>query len=120
MLRLHQYRYHRPTVLADALALLAEREDALPIAGGTDLMPNMKHQLWTPNHLVGLKGSAELHGIRLADAEGRPVEEGRPEAVELVIGAGETLADLARDPLVRRHFPSLAETAAHVGGPQIR
>jgi 4-hydroxybenzoyl-CoA reductase subunit beta len=120
MLRLHQYRYHRPTVLADALALLAEREDALPIAGGTDLMPNMKHQLWTPNHLVGLKGIAELHGIRLADAEGRPVEEGRPEAVELVIGAGETLADLARDPLVRRHFPSLAEAAAHVAGPQIR
>jgi len=120
MLRLHQYRYHRPSALADALALLSEREDAMPIAGGTDLMPNMKHQLWTPNHLVGLKGVVEMRGVWLADAAGRRVEAGSPDAVELVIGAGETLADVARHALVRRHFPSLADAAAHVAGPQIR
>jgi 4-hydroxybenzoyl-CoA reductase subunit beta len=120
MLRLHSYRYHRPTTLAEALALLHGRDDAMPIAGGTDLMPNMKHRLFTPNHVVGLKGIAELHGIRLLDGEGT-VATDRPQAArELAIGACETLADLARSPLVRRHFPSLALAAGSVAGPQIR
>lgn len=120
MLRLHEYTYHRPSSLADALALIAAHEDALPIAGGTDLMPNMKHRLFTPRHLVALKGVAELHGIGLADAEGNAVEEGSPAAAQLVIGAAETLTAVARHPLVRRIAPALAEAAAHVAGPQIR
>jgi 4-hydroxybenzoyl-CoA reductase subunit beta len=119
VLRLHEYRYHRPASLAEALDLLHGREDALPIAGGTDLMPNMKHRLFTPHHLVGLKGVAELRGITLRDAEGREVE-GAAGASELAIGAGETLSGVARHPLVRRFFPSLAEAAGSVAGPQIR
>ena len=120
MLRLHEYTYHRPSTLADALGLLAGNEDALPIAGGTDLMPNMKHRLFTPRHLVALKGVAEMHGIGLADAAGNPVEEGTAAAAQLVIGAAETLTTVARNPLVRRVVPALAEAAGHVAGPQIR
>jgi 4-hydroxybenzoyl-CoA reductase subunit beta len=120
MLRLHEYTYHRPTSLAEALGLVAGNEDALPIAGGTDLMPNMKHRLFTPRHLVALKGIGELHGIGLADAEGNAVEEGSPAAAQLVIGAAETLTAVARSPLVRRISPALAEAAGHVAGPQIR
>lgn len=120
MLRLHEYRYHRPSTLDGALELLAAHPDALPISGGTDLMPNMKHRLFTPRHLVGLKGVAELRGIGVADAEGRPVDEGSSAATELVIGACATLAEVARDPRVRRLFPSLADAAARVAGPQIR
>jgi 4-hydroxybenzoyl-CoA reductase subunit beta len=111
MLRLHEYSYHRPVTLDEALALL-QREDAMPIAGGTDLMPNMKHRLFSPNHLVALKGIREMRGIRLA--------EGEEGGTHLWIGAGETLADVARNPLVREHFPSLAEAAGAVAGPQIR
>jgi len=120
MLRLHEYAYHRPSTLSDALGLLAGREDALPIAGGTDLMPNMKHRLFAPRHLVALKGVAEMHGIGLADADGNPVAEGAAEAAQLVIGAAETLAAVARHPLVRRILPALADAAGHVAGPQIR
>ncbi len=120
MLRLHNYQYHRPTVLAEALELLHGREDAIPIAGGTDLMPNMKHRLFTPNHVVGLKGIAELHGIYLLDEERRPVGEAGDGARELAIGACETLTDISRHPLVRRYFPSLAMAAGKVAGPQIR
>ena len=120
MLRLHEYRYHRPERLADALALLRGHEDALAIAGGTDLMPNMKHRLFTPRHLVALKGIAELRGIGVGDGAGNAVEEGSAEARELVIGAGVTLSEVARSPLVRRLFPSLAEAAGKVGAPQIR
>jgi 4-hydroxybenzoyl-CoA reductase subunit beta len=120
MLRLHEYTYHRPSSLADALGLLANAEDALPIAGGTDLMPNMKHRLFTPRRLVALKGVAEMHGITLADAAGNAVPDGSPEAAQLVIGAAETLTAVSRHPLVRRILLALADAAAHVAGPQIR
>lgn len=120
MLRLHEYRYHRPTHLADAVALLRDHEDALPVSGGTDLVPNMKHRLFTPRHLVGLGGIAALHGIGVADADGAPVAEDSAEARQLVIGASVTLTQLSRHPLVRRLFPSLAMAAGRVAGPQIR
>ncbi|HEX9106428.1 MAG TPA: FAD binding domain-containing protein [Longimicrobiales bacterium] len=108
MLRLHSYRYHRPTALADALELLAEHgPSAMLIAGGTDLMPNMKHRLFTPEHLVGLKRVGELHGIEAGD-----------DAIR--IGAAETLTTISQDPTVRRHLPSLARAAGLVAGPQLR
>jgi hypothetical protein len=51
MLRLHEFRYQRPTSLDAAAGLLREHDgDVMPIAGGTDLMPNMKHRLFTPGH----------------------------------------------------------------------
>jgi len=120
MLRLHEYTYHRPTDLAGALALLGPESGAIPIAGGTDLMPNMKHRLFTPRHLVALKGVAEMHGITLADAGGNPVAEDSPAAAQLVIGAAETLTAVSRNPLVRRTVPALALAAGKVAGPQIR
>jgi 4-hydroxybenzoyl-CoA reductase subunit beta len=119
MLRLQEYRYHRPRALAEALELLHGRDDAMPIAGGTDLVPNMKHRLFTPRHLVGLKGVAEMRGFRLLDAEGGEVEEAAA-ASHLAIGAGETLTAVSRDPWVRRFFASLAAAAGQVAGPQIR
>jgi 4-hydroxybenzoyl-CoA reductase subunit beta len=118
VLRLHEYRYHRPRSLGEALDLL-RAEDALPIAGGTDLMPNMKHGLFTPAHLVALKGIAALHGIHPVDGVGERLAD-EAGAVALSIGAAETLADVARDPLVRCRFPSLAAAAGLVAGPQIR
>jgi 4-hydroxybenzoyl-CoA reductase subunit beta len=108
MLRLPAFRYHRPDTVPDAVALLAEHgPDALPMAGGTDLVPNMKHRLFEPGHLVALGGLAELRGIEVRSGA-------------LTIGAGETLSRVARDPLVRRHLPALADAAGHVAGPQLR
>jgi 4-hydroxybenzoyl-CoA reductase subunit beta len=120
MLRLHRYAYHRPAALREAADFLAAHEDALLIGGGTDLMPNMKHGLFTPRHLVALKGIAELRGIGVADGEGKPVPEDAADAAQVVIGASTTLSEVARHPLVRRRLPALAEAAGRVAGPQIR
>ena len=118
MLRLHPYTYHRPGTVEEALALLAEHgEDALPIAGGTDLVPNMKHKLFTPGHLVALGGIGELRGIDAAAGRGREGEEGRPG---LRIGAGESLQAVAGHPEVRERLPSLARACSLVSGPQLR
>jgi 4-hydroxybenzoyl-CoA reductase subunit beta len=108
LLRLPPYRYHRPSTVEEAVALLGEHAgDVMPVAGGTDLLPNMKHRLFEPGHLVALRGIAGLRGIRC--------EEGA-----LRIGAAETLTAVARHPEVRERVPVLAEAAAHVAGPQIR
>ncbi|HEX2076450.1 MAG TPA: FAD binding domain-containing protein [Longimicrobium sp.] len=120
MLRLHEYAYHRPGTLDEAVAFLREHQDAMPIAGGTDLMPNMKHRLFTPRHLVALKGIRELHGVWMADAAGSRVNDDSSAAAQVVIGACTTLTEVSRSPLVRRTLPSLAEAAGKVAGPQIR
>ncbi len=131
MLRLPPFRYHRPGTVDEALALLAEfGSDAMPIAGGTDLMPNMKHRLFTPAHLVSLNGIGAMRGIEVveqaggagngAGSNGAGSGAFGPPDVALRIGALETLADVAANPLVRRHFPGLAEAAGLVAGPQLR
>jgi 4-hydroxybenzoyl-CoA reductase subunit beta len=108
LLRLPRYRYHRPRSLAAALDLLGEHAgDVMPVAGGTDLVPNMKHRLFDPGHLVALKGVAELRGFREVDCH-------------LEVGAAETLTAVSEHPVVRSHFPSLSQAAAHVAGPQLR
>ena len=55
MLRLPEFSLERPKTIKEAIALLAEHGDkAMPIAGGTDLLPNMKHGLFEPKILVSL------------------------------------------------------------------
>jgi len=108
MLRLHSYSFVRPRSLEEALGAYAnDPEASMFIAGGTDLMPNMKHRLFTPRQLIGLKRLPELHGIGVRDGE-------------LRIGAGETLAAVSRHPLVLEHAPALAQAAGLVAGPQLR
>jgi 4-hydroxybenzoyl-CoA reductase subunit beta len=108
MLRLPPFEYHRPETVEDAIRLLAELgESALPVAGGTDVIPNMKHRLHEPDHLVSLRHIDRLRGVA--------VREG-----ELVMGAGETLAAVASHPLVAEHAPALAAAAGQVAGPQLR
>jgi 4-hydroxybenzoyl-CoA reductase subunit beta len=108
MLRLPPFQYHRPRELQEAVELLARFSgEAIPVAGGTDLVPNMKHGLFTPAHLVALGQLGELRGVEVRDGE-------------LVLGAGESLSRIASHPLVRENLPALAEAAAHVAGPQLR
>jgi 4-hydroxybenzoyl-CoA reductase subunit beta len=109
MLRLPRFEYHHATSLGDALALLAQhRGDARVIAGGTDLVPNMKHGLQGAAHLVGLGGLRELDFIR-EEAGGA-----------LAIGALTPLQRIADSSVVRARAPSLAEACGQVAGPQLR
>ncbi|MHB8874842.1 MAG: FAD binding domain-containing protein [Myxococcaceae bacterium] len=108
MLTLPAFAYHAPASLEEAIGLLAaHRGDVKVLAGGTDLLPNMKHRLFTPGHLVGLRGVPGL-------------AEARIEGGSLRLGAMISIARLSRDPLVRGHFPSLAQAAGAIAGPQLR
>ncbi|MDT8340127.1 MAG: FAD binding domain-containing protein [Longimicrobiales bacterium] len=125
MLRLPAFRFHRPGTLQEALTLLHDLgPEARPVAGGTDLIPNLKHRLLEPTHLVSLTGIPELGGIRLegeAGGEGMGTGSGGGSGGgQIVLGAAVTLAALSRHPLVRQHLPALAQAASQVAGPQIR
>src|SRR4030095_14779781 len=78
----------------------AERDAAKVIAGGTDLVPNLRNRLFEPRHVVSLARVRALNGIALG-ADG-----------SLRVGALTTVWDLAVDPRVRAHFPVLASAAA--------
>jgi CO/xanthine dehydrogenase FAD-binding subunit len=103
---------HAATVLcprspAEALRLVAAHEDALPIAGGTDLMV-----AWNAG---GLAGRTFLDLTPL-----REWSRIRKRGTQIEIGALATHTDVLGHPLVRRQLPLLAEACATVGGVQIQ
>jgi len=109
VLRLPTFELVEPTTAEAAVALLVEHgEEAMLLAGGTDLVPNMKHELFTPKLVVSLARIPELAGIRL-ESDGT-----------LVLGAMTRLDEVARDDSVRRLAPALAQAAGLVAGPQLR
>ena len=97
----------RPRTPAEALRLFDAHKDALPLAGGTDLMV-----AWNAGGLAGrtfldLSPLRAWSGIRQARSA-------------LVIGSLATHTQLLRHPLVRRHVPLLAAACGTVGGVQIQ
>jgi 4-hydroxybenzoyl-CoA reductase subunit beta len=109
VLRLPAFELAEPTTAEAAVALLSEHgEAAMLLAGGTDLVPNLKHELFTPKLVVSLARIAELAGIRV-----------EPDGT-LVLGAMTRLDELAHDERVRAHAPALAQAAGLVAGPQLR
>jgi len=109
MLRLPPFRYLSPQTLRQAAQMLADGgPEAMPIAGGTDLLPNMKHRLCQPKLLVGLGRVEELKGFRGDARQG------------LTIGAGTALAQVATHPAVVQGYPALARAAGLVATPVIR
>ncbi len=108
MLTLPTFQLHSPASVTEALSLLEELgPDAVLVAGGTDLIPNMKRGLLAPRHLVSLKSVRGLSGIR-------------EDEDFLHIGAMTPLDQMARDPRVSAEAAALAEAAGSVGGPQHR
>lgn len=109
MLRMDGYTLRHARSYAEALGLWQEAsvagEQPMYIAGGTDLLPNLKHRILSPTRLVSLAG---LRGACV-------------EAVDdVVIDASIRLDALALDPLVLRHAGPLARAASLIAGPQIR
>jgi CO/xanthine dehydrogenase FAD-binding subunit len=91
-----------PRTLEEALRLKAERSEAVPIQGGTDVMVELNFDRARPAALLNLNEVAELRGWSREDGRIR-------------LGAGLTYSEAMQLPL-----PALAEASRTVGGPQIR
>ncbi len=91
----------RPRDLGEALSLLAEDPSAVPVAGGTDLVVQLR--------------ARRRHAPVLVDIGALGLDRIAVEGNALVIGAAATMDAIARSAAVREHTPALATAAGQVG-----
>jgi len=107
MMRLPYFRFHAPGTIEEAARILAgEGPDAMILAGGTDLLPNMKRGQQTPKHLVALRHIQPLRDIRNGSG--------------LTVGSGLTLTALLANESVQQNYTALWQAANLVATPQLR
>jgi 4-hydroxybenzoyl-CoA reductase subunit beta len=97
-----EFHTARPTTMAEALAIRANEPGARFLAGGTDLIPNIRRGIVAPQTVIYLNGIAEMRNIESLDGGG------------LRIGAAVTLAELAGDECVRAAYTGLVEAAGGI------
>ncbi|MGE3145588.1 MAG: 4-hydroxybenzoyl-CoA reductase subunit beta [Pseudorhodoplanes sp.] len=101
---LPDFRVTRPRDVPAALAARRDLPNSRYLAGGTDLIVNLRRGLHKPEHLIDLSGIAELSTVS-------------SESAGLRIGAGVTIAALARHPLLAGRYRALAQAAAGIAAP---
>ncbi len=102
-MRLPPFDYHAPKGLEKALKIKGELgAQALVLAGGTDLLVNLKHRLIAPAALISLKHIREMRGIDV-----------KPDV--LIIKAGTSLAEIAQNASIVTHFPMLKRAVESIG-----
>ena len=101
----------RPHTLPEALRLLAEVPGATPLAGGTNLVVDLRAGRHCPPTLVDVSHLPELRGVW---------REGVGGAAEVVVGAGTTITALLDDPLIAHNAVPLREAAAVFANPLVR
>ena len=107
MMRLPWFKHYAPKSVAEASRILAaEGPDAMLIAGGTDLLPNMKRRQQTPATLVSLR---QVEGLKkVTNGSG------------LTLGAGLTLTEVVNTRTVQDCYRGLWQAAAQVASPHLR
>jgi CO/xanthine dehydrogenase FAD-binding subunit len=104
---LQEFEYFKPPTVSAAVKLLAKYKKAAVLAGGTDLINNLKEDLDHPAAVVDVKGIAELRGIAFKDNM-------------LILGAATTFTELIESKIIQQKFPLIAEVAKTVGSVGIR
>ena len=101
-MRLPKFDYKQPRTIHEACAILVDLPSAKVLAGGTDLLVNMKNRVENPPVIVSLKDLSDLKHVSKANGT-------------LRIGALTPLKRVYSDPYVAQKFPALASAASSVG-----
>jgi len=105
---LPKFKFHEPKTDQEACQILAEYGDkARPIAGGTDLVVNMKKKVMSPEHVVSLSRIESLKSLK-------------KENGFVKIGACFTVADMIEAKDIRENISALSAGAAALGSPLVR
>jgi len=105
---LPEFNLLMPKTLAEALEMLIDHApDVAPLAGGTNLIPDMRGGRHRPGVLVNVAGLDELGGVRREDGH-------------MIVGGGVTIAELLDAPLIAQTAPVLREAAAVLASPLVR
>ena len=100
--------YHKANTVEEAVALLSQNPQAIPLAGGTDVLVRLHQRHPDYRHLVDIHDVAELKEIVMA-----------PDGT-IDVGSGATFNSLVESKIITDNIPVLSEGAASVGGPQVR
>jgi 4-hydroxybenzoyl-CoA reductase subunit beta len=107
MLRLPRLTYLRPRSIEEASEMAASNPGSMFIAGGTDLLPNLKRRQFDASALISLNRIGD-------DSVDGDAQRG------LTIGAGAKLDELAHHPELGTAFRALAQACGSVSTPQVR
>jgi len=108
MMRLPLFEFRTPRTVEEVARILdGEGPSSMVLAGGTDLLPNMKRRQQVPRTLISLRHVEGLSGVQLDHASSR-------------LGPCLTLAEIARDARFRNGCSALWQAASLVATPQIR
>jgi len=103
-----KFDYHTPSSLDEAFMLLETHSgDVKLLAGGTDLIPQMKMRRVEPGHIINLKRIPDLSGIKQYNGS-------------LHIGALSRLRDIEKSMLLVERAPLLTETVKTMASVQVR
>ncbi len=106
--RLPGFKYYRPSSLTELLELKDKfREEAYLLAGGTDLLVDLRLRVKKPRYIIDLKGVRELHQLEYTSDR-------------LAIGATTTLKEVEEYSVVREKYPILWSTVKKLADPVIR
>jgi 4-hydroxybenzoyl-CoA reductase subunit beta len=106
VLRLPPIKLEAPATVQEAAKALA-KDNARLVAGGTDLLPNMKRRHQKAETVISLMS---IPGLDKIDANGK----------EIHIGGTATLANIVRDDKIRERLPAFAEAVASISSPPLR
>jgi len=108
-LSLPSFKLLRPRSIEEAVGYLSQHAGSIQIlAGGTDLIPSMKQRLFTPAHVMDIRGIEEMQGIRVVAGVG------------VEIGALTPLSAIEDSEFIRRNYRVLHEAAVTVASPILR
>src|SRR5918912_1030033 len=109
MMRLPKFNYRAARRVGDAVKMMADAGlDAMFVAGGTDLYPNMKRRQQTPRTVISVTRIRDLHEIKGDGKSG------------MIIGASVTLTELCNHPVINRDYPVIAQAARLISTPILR
>lgn len=103
----HDFEYHKPATLAAAIKLLAKYKKAAILAGGTDIIGEIKEGMAAPDALIDIKGLANLKKIEFKNGK-------------LAIGSLVTFTQIIESKTIQNKFPVLSEVAKMVASVGIR
>ena len=105
---IHDFEYFKPTTIDEVANLLSQHgEKAKILAGGTDLVVQMKEDIEAPDAVIDIKGIQELHEILFEDNV-------------LFIGACVTFSDLIESEIISKYFPLIKNMSMTVASMGIR
>jgi len=102
-----KFNYHKPDSLKDACKILNENKNAALLAGGTDILVELKKGLLNYDDLISIKNLKEL----------KILEEDKKN---IIIGSAVTHSEIKNSTLIKNKLPVLSKAAASIGTEQIR